>query len=291
MKHLVTKILLALVAAMPMLATSAHAEMKIGIMSPRGAIATMQRWGEMGKYLEKELGTTVKIVPLKPNETVEAVKNGSVEYVLTNPVLAVILAKKLDGKPFATMNTNSGSQFAGVIIGSKKSGVTKAADLKGKKVMGFKFKRSAAAYVFQVKHMMDQGIDPHKDFAEFKESKKQDDIVLAVKVGVFDGGFVKSGLLETMAKEGKIKMDDVVVLDKKDDSLSHVHSTILYPEWTFTASAKSDDAATDKIKAALLKLKQDDPASKSARIAGFVDLVSLADLDSTLQALKLPPYE
>ena len=72
--------------------------------------------------------------------------------------------------------------------------------------MGFKFKRSAAAYVFQVKHMQDLGIDPHKDFAVFKEAKKQDDIVLAVKSGLFDAGFVKSGLLEAMVKKGKVSL-------------------------------------------------------------------------------------
>ena len=274
------------------LSNMVFAQVKVGVMAPRGALKAMKRWGDLGTYLQTSIGNEVTIVPLKPNETIDAVKNGSVDYMLSNPVLAVIMEKKLQSKPLATMKRKSGSQFAGVIISKKGSGITKAEHLKGKKVMGFKFKRSAAAYVFQVKHLKDKGIDPHKDFALFKEAKKQDDIVLGVKSGLFDAGFIKSGLLEAMVKEGKVKMEDFEIVDQKtDDSLKHVHSTKLYPEWMLTAGSKTDAATSDKIKAALLKLNAGEQASKSAKIEGFVDALSLGELDDTLKSLNLPPYE
>ena len=271
--------------------SAAQAEIKLGVTAPRGALATMKSWGALGEYLQTAVGTPVKVVPVKPNETKAMVKNGEVDYMLTNPALTVVLQKKDGATPFATLNRKSGSRFGGTIISKKGSGITKAADLKGKKVMGFQFKRSAAAYIFQVKHMLDNGIDPHKDFAVFHEAKKQDDIVLAVKSGLFDAGFVKSGLLEAMAKEGKIKLDDFDIVDKKNDSLKQLHSTILYPEWCISAGAKVDPGMTSKVKAALLKLDANSKASKSANIIGFVDLISLSDLDVTLKTLHLPPYD
>jgi len=273
------------------LSVYAKQEVKVGVIAPRGSLTAMKRWGELGKYLEKETGSPVKIIPLKVGEAVDAVKSNSVDYILSNPVQTVVIQKKSGAIPIATMKRKSGAQFAGVIIAKKGSGITKSADLKGKKVMGFKFKRSAAAYVFQVKHLLDQGIDPHKDFAVFKEAKKQDDIVLAVKSGLFDAGFIKSGLLEAMAKEGKIKLSDFEIVDKQTDSLTHLHSTILYPEWCFSASAKASGNVTDKIKSALFKMNENDSASKSAKIVGFVNLVSLDNLNATLKALHLPPYE
>lgn len=266
------------------------AEIKVGVMAPRGALKAMKRWGELGKYLSAEVGSAVKIVPLKPGETVDAVANGSVGYMLSNPVLAVALKHKLGAETLVTMNKKSGKQFAGVIFAKNGNGVTKAADLKGKKVMGFKFKRSAAAYVFQVKHLMDKGINPHKDFAIFKEAKKQDDIVLAVKSGIFDAGFVKSGLLESMAKEGKVSMSDFTIIDKQSDSLSNVHSTALYPEWAMSASKSADAGNKAKIKAALLKMTANTPASQKAKIVGFVEPLSLDGLSNTLKSLKLPPF-
>jgi len=266
------------------------AEIKVGVMAPRGALKAMKRWGDLGEYLSSEVGSAVKIVPLKPGETVDAVTNGRVDYMLSNPVLAVALKHKLGAETLATMNKKSGNQFAGVIFAKKGNGVTTAESLKGKKVMAFKFKRSAAAYVFQVKHLQDKGINPHKDFAVFKEAKKQDDIVLAVKSGIFDAGFVKSGLLESMAKENKVSMSDFTIIDQQSDSLSNVHSTILYPEWCMSASKSANAADKAKIKAALLKMSATTPASKKAKIVGFVDALSLDGLSDTLKSLNLPPF-
>lgn len=266
------------------------AEVKVGVMASRGNLKAIKRWNEMGKYLSSETGTKIKIVPLKPNKTIDAVSAGKVDYMLANPVLTVAMQEKLGTTPMVTMKKKSGAQFAGVIIAKKGSGISRAADLKGKKVMGYKFKRSAAAYVFQVKHLMDAGINAHKDFSIFKEAKGQDDIVLAVKAGAFDAGFIKSGLLEAMAKEGKIKLTDFVIIDQKKDGLTALHSTKLYPQWYMSSTSKADKALSVKIKSALLKLSSDNKASKKAKIVGFVNPLSLDDLKSTLQALKLPPY-
>ncbi|MFV1983986.1 MAG: phosphate/phosphite/phosphonate ABC transporter substrate-binding protein [Thiohalomonadales bacterium] len=266
------------------------AEVNVGVMASRGNLKAMKRWSEVGNYLSAETGTKIKIVPLKPNKTIDAVSAGKVDYMLANPVLTVAMQEKLGTTPMVTMKKKSGAQFAGVIIAKKGSGINKAADLKGKKVMGYKFNRSAAAYVFQVKHLMDAGIDVNKDFAVFKEAKSQDDIVLAVKAGTFDAGFVKSGLLEAMAKEGKVKLSDFIIVDQKKDGLTAVHTTKLYPQWYMSSSSKADKDLSNKIKSALLKLDAGNKASKKAKIVGFVDPLSLDELKGTLQALKLPPY-
>lgn len=290
MKKIITFLLAAICLNSVMLGVSI-AEVKVGVQAPRGALKAIKKWGELGTYLQTSIGDTVKIIPLKPNETIDSVSSGAVDYMLANPVLTVAMEKKIGSVPLVTLKRKSGSQFAGVIISKKGSGIKKGADLKGKKVLGFKFKKSAAAYVFQVKHLMDQGIDAHKDFAVFKEAKKQDDIVLAVNAGVFDAGFIKSGLLEAMEKEGKIKISDFEIIDQQNDSLKQVHSTILYPEWYMSASAKADAGTSDKLKKALLNLSPSDKASKSAKIVGFVDALSLDALDETLKSLKLPPYD
>jgi len=264
-------------------------QINVGVMAPRGALKAMKRWGELGKYLGNEVGTVVKIIPLKPGQTVDAMSNGKVDYMLSNPVLAVTLQHKLGAEPLVTMNKKSGNQFAGVIIAKKGNGITKGTDLKGKKVMGFKFNRSAAAYVFQVKHLKDQGINPHTDFSVFKEAKKQDDIVLAVRAGVFDAGFIKSGLLESMTKEG-ISLSEFTIVDQKKDSLSNVHTTSLYPEWTMTAAKKTSAGDKAKVKSALLKLTASSAASKKAKIVGFVEPLPLSGLSDTLKSLNLPPF-
>lgn len=277
--------------ALMLVTNLAQATINVGIQAPRGALKVMSEWSEMGSYLKQALGEDVQIVPVDPAKTVDSFKQGSVDYLLSNPVLALTLMKKNGATSLVTLNRNAGNKFGGVIISKKGSNIKTAADLKGKSVLAFKFKKSAAAYVFQVQHLMEKGIDPYKDFGSFKESNSQDNIVLAVKNGLADAGFIKTGLLEAMQKEGKIKMDEFEIVDKVDDGFAHVHSTKLYPEWTVVFSSKADKGTTDKLKAALLKLGNSDAACKKARIAGFVEPLSFDDLDNTMRQLKLGPYK
>jgi len=266
-------------------------ELRLGVVASRGALKAKAKWTPFATYLGSKTNTTVRLIPLTPDKVSAAVAGNSIDFMLGNPVITTILVEKHGVKPVATIKKKSGSQFAGVIIANKTKGISNSADLKGKKVMAFKFGSSAAAYVFQVYHMKKNGIDPFKDFSVFKEAKKQDDIVLAVKSGIFDAGFIKSGLLEAMGKEGKIKINDFVIVDKKSDSLKDVHSTILYPQWYLVAGSKVSSSQFKKVKQAVLSLKASDPAAKKAKIKGFVKPLNLADMKATLKALHLPPYK
>lgn len=267
-----------------------QASVNVGVQAPRGALKAMAEWSELGNYLTKVMGQEVKMIPVDVTKTVETFSSGGVDYMLANPVMALTLIKKQNANSLVTLNRKAGDQFGGVIIAKKGANIKTSHDLKGKSVLAFKFKKSAAGYVFQVKHLMDQGMDPFKDFKSFTESKNQDDIVFAVKNGLADAGFIKTGLLEVMEKEGKVKKADFEIVDQANDGFAHVHTTRLYPEWTVVYSAKANPDLTAKLKAALLKLKSDDEASKKARIAGFVEPLSFDELDNTMRALKLGPY-
>ncbi len=281
---------LCVVAGLAIMGTAIAKDINLGVQASRGAVKALKLWTELGNYISTETGHKVNIIPLNPSQTMKAVKAGRVDFLLSNPVVAVGVIVKHKYVPLVTRVKKSGSQFGGVIFASKKSGIKTANDLKGKNVMAYKFKRSAAAYVFQVKHLKDKGIDAHKDFKTFRQAKKQDDIVLAVSRGVVDAGFVKTGMLESMAKEGKVKMDDFYVIDQVKDDFKQVHSTQLYPQWTLTVKPGYDAAIVEKLKAALLKLKPDHKAAKKAKVKGFVEAVSLDGLKETLKSLKLPPY-
>lgn len=266
-------------------------EIKFGVQNVRGADKAKAQWDALGKYLSGATGETVNIVPVKPEGTVDAVKDGSADYMLCNPVVAVQLAETLGAKPVASLNGMQGAQFAGVIFSKKGSGIAKAEDLKGKKVMGYQFGAGAGAYVFQVYYLKKLGIDAHKDFAAFTEAKKQDDIVLAVKAGVVDAGFVRTGVLENMAKEGKVSLDDFEIVDPKNDDLKLLHTTKPYPDFLVMASSKVDAAVVAKVEAALIKLGADDEAAKNGKIKGFVAPLSLDDMKAALKELKLAPYD
>ncbi len=266
-------------------------DIKVGVLAPRGELAAKARWDDFGQYLSKTLGQPVSIVPLPPQRVTAAAENGEIDYLLSHSPHTVFVEEKLGAHVLATLNTKAGSQFSGVIIAKKGKGIETAEDLRGKRVMSLKFKAAAGAYIFQTYHLMQKGIDPHKDFASLTEGKKQDDLVLAVNNGLIDAAFVRSGLLENMQKEGKIKVDDFVVIDRREDAgFPFLHSTVLYPEWCFSALSQvsSEDAA--KMAEALFSLKPDMPAAAKARIEGFVNPVSLDNIKQALKTLLIAPY-
>lgn len=272
-------------------ASFASAEVKIGINAPRGELKALKDWGALGTYLEQELGDKVTLIPNKVASLLKLMDKNELDFILANPVQTIIMTEEYGTTALATMNKKNGPQFAGVIIAKKGAGITKAADLKGKKVMSLS-SSAAAAYVFQTYYLIQQGIDPRKDCAAFVQGKKLDDLVLAVQAGVMDAAFIKTGVLEAMANEGKISMDDFVVIDERQDpGFTQRHTTPLYPNWYFSATKKADATMSSKAKAALLKLSDDNAASKDAQIKGFVEALPLDDLKAALKTLQLRPYD
>lgn len=286
----VSKVGLIALFALLSAATAANAaDLKLGVNAPRGALEA-KKWEQLGKYIGEGIGKSIEIVPFAPAQLDGAVAQGVVDIALVNPVTAVIVSVQNNAKLLATMKAEGTPYFAGVIFAKKGGKVASLADLKGKNVMAYQFGVSAGAYVFQAYYVSQHGIDPKKDFASFREAKRQDDIVLGVQSGVIDAGFVRTGVMESMTKEGKIKMEDFVIIDPKKDDVPFVHSTPPYPEWYMVSTTSVDAALAAKLKEVVLKLKPSDPAATAAKIDGFVEAVSLESLKTALKALKLAPY-
>jgi len=266
-------------------------EIKIGVLAPRGELKALSNWSEFGTYMSGALGVPVKIVPLPPPRVLNEAKAGNVDFVLSHPSHTLALAENMKGTPLVTLNKDSGPRFGGVIIARKGSGIAKAEDLRGKNVMSLEFKTAAGAYIFQAYHLKQKGIDVHKDM-NLKAGKKQDDLVFAVRAGVIDAAFVRTGLLESMQKEGKIKMDEFAIVDQRQDAnFPFVHSTVLYPEWYLTAVSSSGKKYAGQAKVAAVQMKPDMPAAKKAKIIGFVEPVSLSEMKAALKSLKITPYD
>jgi ABC-type phosphate/phosphonate transport system substrate-binding protein len=264
-----------------------HAEISFGVNAPRGANEALATWGELGKYLSAEVGQPVHIVPLKVSDLVAEVVLKDIRFVLVQPVQMVYLQDIFHATPLVSLNSPLGPRFAGVIIAKKGSGITHAESLKGKKVVGMS-KTAAAGYMLQAYHLLKRGIDVHKDFASFQQAQKQDDLVMLVQKGIADAAFVRSGLLEDMEKEGKLKVADFEIIDQKSgDNFAPVHTTVLYPEWYVAATAKTDAALAQRVKAALLRLTSTTEAARVARINGFVEPLALDEWKAVVAALRV----
>ena len=267
----------------------AMADLRFGILAPIEGEGAPNLY-MLGNYFSAELGTPVTVVRYPPNRIGRELLAGTLSFALVNPVAAVEVIEHGGATPVATLKVNGISYFAGAIIARRDRGITKLSDLKGKDVLAYQ-KTSAGAYVFQLYHLYRNGIDPFKDLKSLRHNNKQMDIVFAVQAGRVDAGFVRSGILEALAQEGKIQLDELIVIDEKRDALKQKHSTELYPEFSLLVSNRLEPALQDRIRQAALSLKLDMPVAKAAGIDGFVKPLSLGSVKEALRTLHLPPFD
>jgi two-component system, LuxR family, sensor histidine kinase TtrS len=283
--HLIAFGVLMICSLTPSLVT---AELKLGVLAPRGVIQARNQWADFASYLSDQLGQLVTLIPLNPADIVPAAEAGQLDLVLANAAHMVYLKERVHGIPLVTLNGPEGPQFAGVILAKKGRGIRTVADLKGKHGMSLKFKEAAGGYIFQTYHLYEKGFDPHKDFASFREGQKQDDLVFAVQLGLIDVAFIRSSLLESMEREGKIKIEDFVIVDQRtDDDFNFVHSTNLYPEWYLSALPQVPAAVQAEVKVAALQLTPDMPAAQAARVLGFIEPLPLDGMEKVLKTLNI----
>jgi len=294
MKHIILLIVLFAVT------TAIYADatdVRFTIITPRGVLKSHNKWRNIGHYISDQIGKHISVVHLPPKLIMVTAKMGNSDFILTNPTIALNLQEKLGFKPIATLNRNvTGSLLGGVIIARKDSGIETAKDLIGKKVVYFK-KGSAAANIFQLYHLKTHGVDPKRDFASFSSLaslssnySRQDQIVQAVMNNVIDAGFVKTGIIEAMAKEGKLSLSEVSIVDRQTSEYPHAHTTKLYPEWYVVASPKMDQKVVGAFQQALLAMKPKNKVAEKARIQGFVEPLPSDDLKEVLVTLKAPPF-
>lgn len=270
----------------------ARADILLGVGEFRGMAATKAQWQPLGDYLTTALGETVTIVPIPETKMDGEIGNKPVQFVLANPLLAAVIKGHHDSTPLASFVQPWGTRFAGVIIATPASGIRTAADTKGKKLVTNTI-NSAGGYLYQRQYLHEKGIVVPGDFAEYKELPKQDDIVLAVKAGVYDVGFIRTGILEDMVKKGRIQAADVVVVDEKaaEPAFPFVRTSAMYPEWYVMTVAGTDPAIAAKLKAALLAMKSESETAKALNLKAFVEPLPIDEVVNMLKSFKLPPFD
>ena len=107
-----------------------------------------------------------------------------------------------------------------------------------------------------------------------------------------DVGTVRTGILEAMQKEGKINLDDFVVLNPvHHDGWPLLCSTHLYPTWPLVTLVHTSESVAAALKAALLSLPAGDPGLQNAGAKGFVEPKNYEALQDLVDYLRSAGHE
>ena len=243
-------------------AANAGEVIKIGVLAYQPMHVLERSWGKLGRVIDQEFEHhSVEVVFLDSEKLNEAVARRSVDFVFTTSgnyiflkhrfglsVPLTMLVKEHEGKILGA--------YGGVIFTrSHKSNINTLKDLEGKKIATIG-SPGLGGFKLQAFEMLEAGLSPPSQQNLFVTAQPHDNVVNAVLKGDAEIGFVRTGVLERMAANGTLDLEDVKIINAHDlPGYPFASSTRLYPEWPFAALPHVDNDLTRKITGFLLSIE------------------------------------
>lgn len=286
-------------AATTLFAEEALEKVSIGVLAKNGVERCLKQWGPTADYLTAEVpGYAFSIVPLGFDEISPAIKHGDVNFILVNPAQYVQAVHEHGAvrriATLANLRLHQGhTPNAGTIITrADRKDIKSIADLKGKTFMA-PYREAFAGWYTVWRKIKENGLDPHRDFADLRFGGTHDAVVNAVRDGKVDAGSIQTGVLELMASKGKINLDDFRTICPHCNTaeIPFLHSTRHYPEWPFAQVMDTSNELAAKVAIALLSMPQDSSAARAARCVGWTIPCNYMPVKECLQAIQVKPFE
>jgi diguanylate cyclase (GGDEF)-like protein/PAS domain S-box-containing protein len=286
------------IAGMLWLTSVSAQTVHIGVLAFRPKPEMLKQWKPLEKALQQAIPQyTFKVSTFDYPELEQAVADKQLDFVLTNPAHFVLLSRRLGvSAPLATLIVdNDGiplTAFGGVIFAlAERKDLLDLKDLKGKTIVTPDL-GSFGGYQAQAYELAMAGIRLPGDAAIRIVGMPHDKAVEAVLQGGVDAGFVRTGLLESMAREGKLKLSQVRILNQQHLSdFPLLLSTRLYPEWTFSALPHVNENISRRVAATLFQLEEDKATTRAIGIHGFTTPSDYSGVEELQRELRLPPFD
>ena len=291
------RVVLACLLLFPLPAFGAEV-VKIGVMAFRPKPQTLAQWQPLAIALKQALpGHDFVVEAYTYPELNEAVAQHKVDFVLTNPGHYVMLAQSgCVSAPLATLAIKEAGQrasfFGGVIFTRVgQTAIATLEDLRGKAIAS-PSTESLGGYQAQAFELSQIGVHLPQDCKLITTGMPHDTVVEAVLSGRAEVGFVRSGLLEGMARNGKLDLQQINIINRQNPANFPVQvSTRLYPEWAFSALPQVDENLARHVAATLFLLEENPAATTAMGIHGFSIPANYGSVEALLRELRLPPFE
>ncbi|MCX6073547.1 MAG: PhnD/SsuA/transferrin family substrate-binding protein [Campylobacterales bacterium] len=270
----------------------------IGVLAFRSKADTLREWEPLAQYLDKQIPShDFEIRPFTYQEFNDAAARKELDFGFTNPEHYVYFSVKYNATRIATlirasMGGNELKEFGGVIIArSDRKDMTTLENLKNKHIAAVD-ELSLGGFLAQSTVLLSKGIDIKTDGSVSFTDMPHDKVVYRVESGSVDAGFIRTGVLEKMAKEGKINLNDFKIIHPvKVDNFPQLLSTPLYPEWPFIAFKETDPLLANGVAIALLSLKRGSEVATYAGYYGWNIPLSYEGIRVLMQNMRVTPYD
>jgi phosphonate transport system substrate-binding protein len=207
-------------------------------------------------HLSQELQIPVELLLTDNFASYEnKVIKGDVDIGYENPLVYTNVAAKHE--VLATAMQKGRNRFRGLVIVRTDAEISGLADLKGKTVM-MVGKTSAGGYLSQKLSLQENGLDVMRDCTLVEAAdNRQENVIIAVSIGDVDAGFIQ---------EGAYNVADEFI---RPNSIKKIAETAWLPNWALSVSKTMPQEQKERIRAAVVKLREDSAIMKAMELTGF----------------------
>lgn len=270
----------------------------LGVLAFRPKLQMQKTWQPFADYLSSRLpGYRIKLHLLDHQEMLAAIQQQGLDFILTNPAHYIFLKEKRGfSGAMATMVRKEGprtlTSFGGVIFTrSSRNDINTLSEIKGKKIACVDTGAGIwGGFHMQAMELHRAGIRPEPQQI-VTTGLPQDRVIDAVLNDEVDVGYVRTGLIEQLERQGRIPAGSIKVLNcQLHSDFPFATSTPLYPEWPFVTLPHVDERLAAKVAATLLQI---DPGSLPLNedMYSFTIPANYQPVEDVLRELRLPPFD
>jgi phosphonate transport system substrate-binding protein len=244
-------------------------ELRVSAIPDENPTELMRIYAPFAEYLSKELGMKVTYTPVVDYAaTVEGLAARKLDMVWYGG-FTFVQARQRTGDAVPLVSREEDLQFHSKFITRKDTGIAKLADLKGK-TFSFGSVSSTSGHLMPRYFLLQNGINPERDFAKFSFSGAHDATALWVESGKVDAGALNEAVWDKLVQTRKVNTGKVVVF----------WTTPPYVDYVWTVRGDLDKGLQERIASALLKLDYRRPEDRR-----------LLDLHRTKKYVRVTPQD
>jgi len=244
-------VVLSLAALLVPLAAPA-AELHVSAIPDESPTELQRKFAPLGAYLHAATGLDVKFLPVSEYAaTVEGLAAGRLDLVWYGG-FTFVQARRQTGNAIPLVQREEDARFHSKFIVPAGSKAKTLADLKGAS-FAFGSVSSTSGHLMPRYHLLENGIDPEKDFAKVAFSGAHDVTAKWVEAGKVDAGALNESIWQKLVDEKKIDPAKVRVLWTTPD----------FYDYNWTVRGDLDPKLVEKLRAAFLALDYAKPEHKA----------------------------
>jgi PAS domain S-box-containing protein len=288
---------LLLLLSLSMLPAAGETPLRLGVLAYRPKPQTIAKWQSLADYLQTRLGQPIILSVHDHNELSAAVGRRALDVVITtaNHFIRLQHTRGLSA-PLATLiSLERGYEltaYGGTIITrADREDINTLFDLNGKRIAAVSTE-AFGGFQMQAYEFAEAGLPLPGGDNLLLTGQPHDRVIEALRSNRAEAGFIRAGVLEALALEGKLDLNDYKVINtQRLAEFPYAVSTRLYPEWPVAVMPQVDKLLATRLAAALYSLPHDSLSGPAASIDGFVTPANYDGVERLMRRLHLPPFD